>query len=51
MWDMARFYIEYQSNEFLQPLVGEVSSNGISLFRPMMVSPPRTFVMQLNVNF
>ena len=25
MWDMARFYSEYQSNEFLQPLVGEIS--------------------------
>lgn len=25
MWDMARFYAEYQSNEFLQPLVGEIS--------------------------
>lgn len=25
MWDMARFYTEYQSNEFLQPLVGEIS--------------------------
>lgn len=25
MWDMARFYIEYQSNEILQPLVGEIS--------------------------
>ena len=25
MWNMARFYIEYQSNEFLQPLVGEIS--------------------------
>ena len=23
--DMARFYTEYQSNEFLQPLVGEIS--------------------------
>lgn len=25
MWDMARFYAEYRSNEFLQPLVGEIS--------------------------
>lgn len=25
MWDMARFYAEYQSNEILQPLVGEIS--------------------------
>ena len=25
MWDMARFYSEYQSNEILQPLVGEIS--------------------------
>ena len=25
MWDMARFYTEYQSNEILQPLVGEIS--------------------------
>ena len=25
MWDMARFYSEYQSNEFLQPLVAEIS--------------------------
>lgn len=25
MWDMARFYTEYQSNEFLQPLVAEIS--------------------------
>lgn len=25
MWDMARFYTEYHSNEFLQPLVGEIS--------------------------
>ena len=25
MWDMARFYAEYQTNEFLQPLVGEIS--------------------------
>lgn len=25
MWDMARFYAEYQSNEFLQPLVAEIS--------------------------
>ncbi len=25
MWDMARFYAEYQSNEKLQPLVGEIS--------------------------
>lgn len=25
MWDMARFYAEYQANEFLQPLVGEIS--------------------------
>jgi len=25
MWDMARFYTEYQSNKFLQPLVGEIS--------------------------
>ncbi len=24
MWDMARFYSEYQSNEILQPLVGEI---------------------------
>lgn len=25
LWDMARFYAEYQSNEILQPLVGEIS--------------------------
>ena len=25
MWDMARFYTEYRSNEILQPLVGEIS--------------------------
>ena len=25
MWDMARFYSEYQSNEILQPLVAEIS--------------------------
>lgn len=25
MWDMARFYAEYQHNEILQPLVGEIS--------------------------
>lgn len=25
MWNMARFYAEYQSNEILQPLVGEIS--------------------------
>lgn len=25
MWDMARFYSEYRSNEILQPLVGEIS--------------------------
>ena len=25
MWDMARFYAEYQSDEILQPLVGEIS--------------------------
>ena len=25
MWDMARFYAEYQSNKILQPLVGEIS--------------------------
>ena len=25
MWDMARFYAEYQSNEILQPLVAEFS--------------------------
>ena len=25
MWDMARFYTEYQSNEILQPLVGAIS--------------------------
>ncbi len=25
MWDMSRFYAEYQSNEILQPLVGEIS--------------------------
>lgn len=25
MWDMARFYAEYQSNEILQPLVAEIS--------------------------
>lgn len=25
MWDMARFYTEYQYNEILQPLVGEIS--------------------------
>ncbi|MCD8203164.1 MAG: DUF1016 N-terminal domain-containing protein, partial [Prevotella sp.] len=25
MWNMARFYSEYQSNEILQPLVGEIS--------------------------
>ncbi len=25
MWDMARFYAEYQPNEILQPLVGEIS--------------------------
>ena len=25
MWDMARFYTEYQSNEILQPLVAEIS--------------------------
>lgn len=25
MWDMARFYAEYQTNEILQPLVGEIS--------------------------
>ncbi len=25
MWDMARFYTEYQSNKILQPLVGEIS--------------------------
>lgn len=25
MWDMARFYAEYQYNEILQPLVGEIS--------------------------
>lgn len=25
MWDMARFYTEYKSNEILQPLVGEIS--------------------------
>lgn len=25
MWDMARFYAEYQANEFLQPLVAEIS--------------------------
>ena len=25
MWDMARFYAEYQSNETLQPLVAEIS--------------------------
>ena len=25
MWDMARFYAEYQPNEFLQPLVAEIS--------------------------
>ncbi|MCD8092008.1 MAG: PDDEXK nuclease domain-containing protein [Bacteroides sp.] len=25
MWDMARFYAEYKSNEILQPLVGEIS--------------------------
>lgn len=25
MWDMARFYAEYRSNEILQPLVGEIS--------------------------
>lgn len=25
MWDMARFYAEYQLNEFLQPLVAEIS--------------------------
>ena len=23
IWDMARFCVEYQSNEILQPLVGE----------------------------
>ena len=25
MWDMARFYVEYQSSEILQPLVAEIS--------------------------
>jgi predicted nuclease of restriction endonuclease-like (RecB) superfamily len=25
LWSMAQFYSEYQSNEFLQPLVGEIS--------------------------
>ena len=25
MWDMARFYAEYQSNEILQPLDAEIS--------------------------
>ena len=25
MWDMARFYSEYQSNKILQPLVAEIS--------------------------
>ena len=25
LWDMARFYAEYQANEILQPLVGEIS--------------------------
>lgn len=25
MWDMARFYAEYQSDEIFQPLVGEIS--------------------------
>lgn len=25
MWDMARFYAEYQSSEILQPLVAEIS--------------------------
>ena len=25
MWDMARFYAEYQTNEILQPLVAEIS--------------------------
>lgn len=25
LWDMARFYAEYQSNEILQPLVAEIS--------------------------
>ena len=25
MWDMARFYTEYQSNEILKPLVAEIS--------------------------
>lgn len=25
MWDMAHFYAEYQSDEILQPLVGEIS--------------------------
>lgn len=25
MWDMARFYAEYRSDEILQPLVGEIS--------------------------
>ena len=25
MWDMARFYAEYQSDEILQPLVAEIS--------------------------
>lgn len=25
MWDMARFYAEYRSNEIFQPLVGEIS--------------------------
>ena len=24
MWDMARFYAEYRSNEILQPLVGDI---------------------------
>jgi predicted nuclease of restriction endonuclease-like (RecB) superfamily len=25
LWDMVRFYAEYQPNEFLQPLVAEIS--------------------------
>ena len=44
MWDMARFYAEYQSNEILQPLVGEISwSKHIVILTKIKVSQQRQF--------
>ena len=44
MWDMARFYSEYQSNEILQPLVAEISwSKHIVILTKCKETQPRQF--------